>query len=116
MAAAGGSKRSPWWLHPWVGAARHGAAQRSAAQRCGGGGGAARRCAVLRCAALCCPALASGAMSGEGGRVGADLNSRRTAPALVVRNVPGKHWFPTPRGTVALSADGGDVGTFCCAV
>eukprot|EP00661_Eupelagonemidae_sp_cell13_P012840 gene12840-biopygen18519 len=35
MAAAGGSKRSPWWLHPWVGAARHGAAQRSAAQRCG---------------------------------------------------------------------------------
>eukprot|EP00661_Eupelagonemidae_sp_cell13_P021237 gene21237-biopygen7112 len=60
MAAAGGSKRSPWRLHSWVGAARHGAAQRSAAQRCGGDGGAARRCAVLRGAALCCPALASG--------------------------------------------------------
>eukprot|EP00661_Eupelagonemidae_sp_cell13_P009469 gene9469-biopygen13773 len=49
MAAAGGSKRSPWRLHSWVSAARRGAAQRSAAQRCGGGG-----------TALCCPALASG--------------------------------------------------------
>eukprot|EP00661_Eupelagonemidae_sp_cell13_P016611 gene16611-biopygen8270 len=37
MAAAGGSKRSPWWLHPWVGAARRVAAQRNAAQRCAGG-------------------------------------------------------------------------------
>eukprot|EP00661_Eupelagonemidae_sp_cell13_P008538 gene8538-biopygen7629 len=56
MAAAGGSKRSLWRLHPWGGAARHGAVQRSAA--------------------LCCPALASGGkphnpskfgLRGEGG-------------------------------------------------
>eukprot|EP00661_Eupelagonemidae_sp_cell13_P020418 gene20418-biopygen10109 len=60
MAAAGGSKKSPWRLHSWVGAARHSAAQRSAAQRCGSGGGAARRCVALRGAALCCPAPPSG--------------------------------------------------------